>query len=152
MKRNVLLINPHIEDFAAYDHFSKPLGLLWIASYLKKAFNVSFINALDRLDPSNNKIRFKEGGTGNFNKIYIDKPQAIGDIPRNFKRYGLNENIFLDKLESLKDKPDFIFVTSSMTYWYTGVNYTIKLLRKVFRRYPGNPGGSISFDNSRTCD
>ena len=31
----ILLINPWIYDFAAYDLWSKPLGLLYIAALLK---------------------------------------------------------------------------------------------------------------------
>jgi hypothetical protein len=44
---NIILINPWIYDFAAYDLWSKPLGLLYIASYLKKlGFNVQLIDCL----------------------------------------------------------------------------------------------------------
>jgi len=32
----ILLINPWIYDFAAYDEWMKPLGLLYIASFLEK--------------------------------------------------------------------------------------------------------------------
>jgi hypothetical protein len=32
----VLCINPWIYDFAAYDHWSKPLGLLYIAAFLRE--------------------------------------------------------------------------------------------------------------------
>ncbi|GAI31851.1 unnamed protein product, partial [marine sediment metagenome] len=33
---NFLLINPWIYDFTAYDFWSKPLGLLYIASILRE--------------------------------------------------------------------------------------------------------------------
>jgi hypothetical protein len=33
---HILLINPWIEDFAAYDFWARPLGLLTIAGVLRK--------------------------------------------------------------------------------------------------------------------
>ncbi len=131
-KKNVLLINPHIEDFAAYDHFSKPLGLLMLAAYLKEHFSVHFINALNRLHPSLPRMKFGKDGTGNFHKIFIDKPQVLSDIPRRFKRYGLEDNAFINELKSLPEKPDFVFITSGMTYWYTGIKHTIGLVKEVY--------------------
>lgn len=132
-KPSILLVNPHIEDFAAYDHFSKPLGLLTLAAYLKEHYHVRFINALDRLHPSNEKVKFRDDGTGDFNKRFIDKPPCLKDIPRRFKRYGLPDRAFQELLSNAEtDKPEYIFVTSGMTYWYTGVRHTIRLIREVF--------------------
>lgn len=127
-----LLVNPYIEDFAAYDHFSKPLGLITLASHLSKNFDLAFINALNRLEGQSNNTRFKEGGTGDFPKMEINKPPSLNDIPRKFKRYGIPESLFLAKLKNLNFYPDFIFMTSAMTYWYTGLQYTIRLIREVF--------------------
>jgi len=132
-KLTLLLINPYIEDFAAYDHFSKPLGLIWLASYLKKYFNIYFINTLTRINPKLPKLKFKDNGCGNFYKKIIEKPKILEDIPRDFKRYGIPEEIFLEELLRIPCIPDFILITSIMTYWYTGVIYTIKLIRKIFK-------------------
>jgi hypothetical protein len=45
---NILLINPWITDFAAYNFWIKPLGLLYIASLLRKSgFRVTLIDCLD---------------------------------------------------------------------------------------------------------
>ena len=45
----ILLINPWIYDFAAYDLWMKPLGLLYIASFLEEfGHDVSLINCMDR--------------------------------------------------------------------------------------------------------
>jgi hypothetical protein len=47
-----LFINPLIHDFAAYDLWVKPLGLLTIAAYLKKlGVSISLIDCLDRSHP-----------------------------------------------------------------------------------------------------
>ena len=52
-KPSILLVNPWIHDFAAYDFWAKPLGLLSIASILREhGFNVSYIDCLDRFHPN----------------------------------------------------------------------------------------------------
>lgn len=137
MKKNILLINPYIEDFSAYDHFSKPLGLIWLSSYLKEHFDVYFINALNRLTQ---KVKFKPDGTGDFPKKKISPPEKLKDIPREFKRYGIDENIFIKKLNEI-EKPDYIFITSGMTYWYTGIQYTISLIKEIYPEVPIILGG-----------
>ncbi len=137
MKKNILLINPYIEDFSAYDHFSKPLGLIWLSSYLREHFNVYFINALNRLPQ---KVKFKPDGTGDFPKKKIPPPEILKDIPREFKRYGIDEDIFIKKLSEI-EKPDYIFITSGMTYWYTGIQYTISLIKEIYPEIPIILGG-----------
>ena len=71
----ILLINPWIHDFAAYDLWIKPIGLLSIAAILKKSgFAVHFIDCLDINHPgmlSNPEIKppsRKETGKGHFYK------------------------------------------------------------------------------------
>lgn len=131
-KKTILLVNPYIEDFSAYDHFSKPLGLIWLASYLREHFEVFFINALNRLHPSIKKSKFKEDGRGDFPKKIIETPKILSDIPLYYKRYGISEEIFRKELSDLPVKPDYVFVTSGMTYWYTGLSYTIKIIRESY--------------------
>lgn len=53
----VLLVNPYIHDFAAFDLWSKPLWILKIAGYLKKLnCEISLIDCLDRFHPSLNEF------------------------------------------------------------------------------------------------
>jgi len=134
MKKRILLVNPHIEDFAAYDHFSKPLGLLRLAAYLKPCFDLHFIDAMNRTHPGLTGMKFRENGTGHFYKTVIPKPGQLSDIPRRFKRYGLPDDLFRDRLRDTPFRPDYIFVTSVMTYWYTGVLHTIGLIREEFTK------------------
>ena len=50
---NILLINPWIYDFAAYDLWSRPIGLLYIGGLLKaNGYRISLINCLDRYNNS----------------------------------------------------------------------------------------------------
>jgi hypothetical protein len=70
-KKDILLINPWIYDFTAYDFWLKPLGLLYIAAILKKHsdFSLHFIDCLDRHHPLlGRKLKTKPDGRGAFLK------------------------------------------------------------------------------------
>ena len=55
---NYLLINPPTYDFAAYDLWLKPLGLLCIARILtENGHNVEFIDCMDRNHPAVEKTK-----------------------------------------------------------------------------------------------
>jgi len=79
--KRALLINPWIYDFKAYDFFLKPLGLLYLASYLRENnFEVDLIDCLDRNHPlilKNFKIKKDKYGRGKFPYTFIEKPEII---------------------------------------------------------------------------
>jgi hypothetical protein len=129
-KPHILLINPWIHDFAAYDFWAKPIGLLYLASILRDhGYKVSYIDCLDRFHPAAPKSDpHARDGRGPFFKTRIAKPKALKNIPRNYSRYGIPEKWFRKDLESLK-KPVLLLVTSLMTYWYPGVQETIRIIR-----------------------
>lgn len=136
-RSNLLLINPWIHDFAAYDYWMKPLGLLTLAALLRRhGFTIHFIDCLDARSPS----KRKPGGQGKFQKERIDKPPQLKVIPRNYARYGMKPAEFSLRLESIP-RPDAILVTSSMTYWYPGIFETIWLVRTAFPKVPVLLGG-----------
>ncbi len=141
-KAHVLLVNPWIVDFAAYDFWIKPLGLLIIANILRdNNYHVTFLDCLDRYHTSiqdfykTDKIQPKKDGTGHFYKKHIKKPDILKWVPRYYSRYGLPFSKVRNYLKN-QISPDVILVTSSMTYWYPGVVQMIKLLKDV---YPGAP-------------
>lgn len=48
----VFCINPWIYDFAAYDYWSKPRGLLYLASFLReRGVTIDFLDCLDKWRP-----------------------------------------------------------------------------------------------------
>jgi hypothetical protein len=51
VKPRILLINPPIYDFSAYDFWLKPYGLLRAAGFLSGQAHFSLFDFLDRLDP-----------------------------------------------------------------------------------------------------
>ena len=139
---HILCVNPWIHDFAAYDFWSKPLGLLSLAAYLRQhGCKVSYIDCLDRFHPRTAPVDpISRYGRGPFLKTPIQKPAALKDIPRQYSRYGIKPSWLHEDLSSLP-KPDLILVTSMMTYWYTGVRETIDHIRKTFERVPIVLGG-----------
>jgi radical SAM superfamily enzyme YgiQ (UPF0313 family) len=140
-------VNPWIVDFAAYDFWIKPLGLLLIGSHLRKqGFRVTLLDCLDRFHPliKEKFPQFKTPrrffGTGPYLKEILPKPDSIRHIPRRFGRYGLPLDCVREFLSRIPC-PDIILVTSGMTYWYPGVFEMISLCRKYFPDVPVLLGG-----------
>jgi radical SAM superfamily enzyme YgiQ (UPF0313 family) len=135
-KAEILLVNPWITDFAAYDLWAKPLGLLYLGDILRRLDGVD-VRLLDCLDLAllprilRQKVKRRRHGTGHYFQQVIAKPEAIRDVSRHYKRYGLPEEVFRDQLEKLL-LPDVVLVTSHMTYWYPGVQQTIQVIREIF--------------------
>ncbi len=153
----VLLVNPYIYDFTAFDLWLRPLGLLYIASVLKKYTDCElyWLDVLDRFqekaflagDPS--LKRSHADGTGKFHREIQKKPGIYKDVPRNYSRYGIPLDRFREKLENLPEV-DMILVTSLMTYWLDGVTFTLNILKERFPRarvvMGGILPGLVSFD------
>jgi radical SAM superfamily enzyme YgiQ (UPF0313 family) len=143
-----LLINPWIYDFAAYDFFARPLGLLHLAGWLRA--QGALVHLLDCLDvPHSRPGPF---GTGRYPKEIVPTPAVLSDIPRRFGRYGLPEADFRSRLAHIP-RPDAVLVTSLMTYWYPGVIAAIRLVREYFPGVPVILGGiyaSLCPDHART--
>lgn len=148
MSKLVLLLNPPIYDFAAYDMFLKPLGLLYLASFLHKAgYEVRLLDALDRRHPALERrfgpAHVKANGTGKFYSEVVKKPACLREIPRVYRRYGLPAEMMRESLQELAmaDKPPAVLVSSMMTYWYPGVMESIRLVREVLPEAAVGLGG-----------
>lgn len=136
----ILLINPWIYDFAAFDMWAKPMGLLYISAALKKAgLQVSLIDCLER-EQKNSTGKDKFPGLGHWKRKIVPTPEPLAGIPRRFARYGISEEAFLEKLEN-SPKPDLVMVTSIMTYWYPGVHLAIKHIKDIWPGVPVVLGG-----------
>ncbi|MFH1942535.1 MAG: radical SAM protein [bacterium] len=143
----MLLVNPWIVDFAAYDFWIKPLGLLSVGAVLREnGYDVDLLDCMDRNHPSLRGIpKFKGNqsrpdGTGRFFKEFIPKPDILKHVPRKYGRYGLPFSIVKDELMR-RAPPDVVLVTSGMTYWYPGVVEMVSLLKQSFSNVPVILGG-----------
>ena len=146
-KPTILLINPWITDFAAFDFWSKPLGLLSLAAVLRQAgAEVYLVDCMDRQHPAiaksarQPKMIRQRYGTGKYVRQVIPKPAVFANIPRYFARYGLPMHVFRTALSRLP-QPDAVLVTSGMTYWYPGVHLAIAETRRMFGKTPIFLGG-----------
>jgi len=143
LQKKVLLINPWIYDFTAYDFWMKPLGLLYIAALLKEYtdFELSFIDCLDRNHPLlGKKLKTKPDGRGPFFKEEVSKPLILRKVPRKYSRYGIPLSLFSHELKQVH-RPDLVLLTCSMTYWYPGVQTVVEMVRERFGRVPILLGG-----------
>jgi len=139
---HILCINPWIHDFAAFDFWAKPLGLLSLAAILReKGLKVSYIDCLDRFHPKQTRGRkVCWDGRGPFQKTEIALPKGLETIDKKFSRYGISPLWFEEDLKQII-KPDLIFVTSLMTYWASGVKETIERVKAVYPDVPVVLGG-----------
>ncbi|KPL18978.1 MAG: hypothetical protein AMJ92_05265 [candidate division Zixibacteria bacterium SM23_81] len=143
----ILLVNPWIYDFAAYDFWAKPIGLLYIAAVLHCCgYTVRLLDCLDTHEaPATNQqgstvSEKRTFGCGKFPKEIVPKPSVYRNVPRRYGRYGITEETFERSLASTT-APTTILVTSGMTYWYPGVCRAIELLRARFPKTPVLMGG-----------
>jgi radical SAM superfamily enzyme YgiQ (UPF0313 family) len=140
---HILLVNPWIHDFAAYDFWAKPYGLLQLAAILRShGARISYIDCLDRFHPKayNSTDPNARYGRGPYLKTHIPSPPGLVDINRNFSRYGIEPSWFHSDLRALRP-PDLVLITSLMTYWYPGVHETIGIIKDVFPTTPVVLGG-----------
>jgi len=127
-----LLINPYICDFACYDYWMKPLGLLYLSALLKeKGYSVSLLDCMDRHHPLLPKTADEKSGRGNYISIEIEKPDVLRKYPRKYRIYGISGELLEQALKNM-EKPDKVIISSSMTYWYPGVKGTAETVRKIF--------------------
>ncbi len=157
MSKNILLINPWIHDFAAYDFWLKPMGLLYLGSLLRA--NNHCVSYIDCLDPYSTRMLEKAGksprrhafGHGRFFRKIIEKPSCLESFPRSYCRYGIDPDVFREELKRFADT-DLVLITSQMTYWYPGVFESIKIVKEMLPGVPVVLGGkyaSLCYDHAR---
>ncbi|MBL3539047.1 MAG: radical SAM protein [Aminivibrio sp.] len=132
----VLGVNPPVHDFTFFDLWAKPLGLLFLLGFLRRQGNRVYL-ADCIFEGRTGELSF---GRNAVKKTEIPKPACLASIPRRYRRFGLGEEDFRVLLGRFP-APDFILVTSMMTYWYDGVFSCIDTLRQVFPGVPVILGG-----------
>ena len=134
MRLKILLINPWIYDFAAYNLWAKPLGLLKVAEYLS-SFDVE-LSLIDCMED----FEVKRYGTGHYRFDEVSKPAILNGIRRKFKRYGIRPDVFRELLRQ-SGPIDFVVMTSVMAYWYPGIQEAIGIIREEVGDVPIILGG-----------
>ena len=133
MTPKILLVNPPIYDFSAYDFWLKPYGLLSIAGYLRGKAGFVLFDCLDRSHPfmaAQKGLESDQWGRGRFYCERIPNPSRLKFIPRYYRRFGLPRSIFKDFLKQERFF-DFAFIQTMMTYWYQGIEEVIENIRQA---------------------
>jgi radical SAM superfamily enzyme YgiQ (UPF0313 family) len=134
MRLRILLVNPWIYDFAAFNMWARPLGLFRVAEYLSSFdTELSFIDCTASFTAS----RF---GSGKYRSDVVEKPALLEAVPRNFKRYGIGIDDFARQFKAAKPV-DAVLITSLMSYWYTGVQKAVEMIRELSGDVPVILGG-----------
>ncbi|MCL2793449.1 MAG: radical SAM protein [Spirochaetaceae bacterium] len=141
-----MLILPPVYDFAFFDLFLKPYGLLKIGKWLLDGgWDCTFINSLDYKDEfSIARIKTplrQSNGTGKIFRQFVQPPfpENISSLKRSFARYGICEESLRIKIAA--KKPDVILISTFMTYWYMGVSEVVKICREIWPDVPVIAGG-----------
>ena len=157
-----MLIFPPVYDFAFFDLFFKPYGLLKIGKWLQDGgWDCVFINSLDYKDdfsltrslprsltkmetPAKHQARppiRQSNGTGKIFRQIVKSPfpENILSVKRSFARYGICEESL--RLKIAARKPDIILISTFMTYWYLGVSEVVEICRQIWPSVPVVAGG-----------
>jgi hypothetical protein len=118
---NLLLVNPPIYDFTAFDFWLRPYGLLRVGGQLRSHRLTTFDYLV-----SHDRDAF---GRGRFDRQPIPRPAPLSDIPRRYYRFGRPREDFLSILSS--QTFDAVLVQTVMTYWYPGVREVIGDIRRL---------------------
>ncbi len=122
-----LLLNPCIYDFAAYNFWSSPLGLLYMGSVLRQnGIEISLIDCMRVVEGKR-----KADGRAPFIKEKTVNPLNLKQVRKRFKRYGISRDTLMAELSAMEE-PDLILITSIMTYWYPGVKEAVAAAREAF--------------------
>lgn len=147
-----LLVNPFLYDFAAFDFWAKPRGLLEVGGLLQQiGYDVELIDCLYTQDEGMAEFarshadieppKPRRFGTGSYFREGISKPDVACQFPRRFYRYGFSPDYLRQRLAQISPRPTVIGVTGIMTYWYQGVRETIGIIKEIFPDVPVILGG-----------
>ncbi len=134
MKLKIVLVNPWIYDFAAFNLWARPLGLLRVAEYLS-----SFDTELFFIDCTG-PCTTGSFGAGKYRSERVNKPSLLEAVPRMFKRYGIGIDEFVRQVKAAMPF-DVVLMTSVMSYWYPGVQKATEIIRELAGDVPVILGG-----------
>ncbi len=118
----ILLVHPPIYDFTAYDFWLRPYGMMRAAGQMQHACRLAYFNFLVATQRD-------AWGRGRLVGQETARPEALGDVPRRFRRFGRPRSEFRDFLKSREF--DAVLIQTSMTYWYPGVREVVEDVREL---------------------
>ncbi|WP_419785896.1 B12-binding domain-containing radical SAM protein [Pseudodesulfovibrio sp.] len=129
----ILGINPWIHDFAAFNLWARPVGLLACLDMLRSAgASVALMDCLDPTWEGEHWPKPRKYGTGHYPKEELPLPEVLGFTDRRYSRYGLPVTQVREALAALDPAPDMVLVTTIMTYWYPGSLEVLKIAAELW--------------------
>ncbi len=140
-----LLVLPPVYDFAFYDLYFRPFGLLRIGRWLQKGgWDCVFVNSLDYRDDFSLRVMKKpqrnRNGTGKMFRQVLSSPAPGLPEGRRFARYGILHESMRARISSVR-RPEIILISTFMTYWYKGAEEAAALSREIWPGVPVFTGG-----------
>ncbi|MFP4284134.1 MAG: B12-binding domain-containing radical SAM protein, partial [Desulfovermiculus sp.] len=129
----ILGINPWIYDFAAYNLWSRPAGLMACLHMLRQSGAHTAL--LDCLFPMWRDVPWPQPrvyGQGPWPKTRVPVPSILARIPRRYSRYGLDPDLARTALTALDPAPEAVLISTGMTYWYPGAAAAAKIVRDIW--------------------
>jgi hypothetical protein len=120
--QRVLMVNPPIYDFTAYDFWLRPYGILRVAGRIETSCRLRFFDYLVSKERDS-------WGRGRYPSQPVAKPRCFDDIPRRFRRFGRPREEFRNFLRN--EAFDAALIQTGMTYWYLGIKEVIEDVREL---------------------
>ena len=140
----LLFINPFVEDFTAYNLWAAPLGLFRIMEHHENiGDDVTYLDFLDGGfvgDDTATPPVYRSWERHSYWKREIEKPECLRMVPRKYYRFGANDETVRKTLSAV-EKPDKVYISTGMTYWYRTVLKMIDFIREIFGDVEINVGG-----------
>ncbi len=141
----VLGINPWIFDFAAFNLWSRPVGLLACLDMLRSGgAQVALMDCLDRTWEDVSWPKPNKYNAGHYPKEELPLPGALSFMDRRYSRYGHSRGAVKEALTALDPAPDLVMVTSIMTYWYPGALEILDIAAELWPDTPRTLGGTYA--------
>jgi hypothetical protein len=143
-RKRALLVAPWITDYAAYDYWLHPLGLLAIGGFLRaRGWD---LHLLDALAGARRRTRQRWDGTAPLRAEPLADPRPPASrygAQRRFRRYGVPLAEFEARLRGLP-RPDWILMSCQMTYWYPGLRTAREIIGRWAPEAPVILGGGYA--------
>lgn len=123
--RKALLINPPIYDTQYWAYWAQPHGLLKVAKWLRSK-GYTDLRLIDCLATDEKRqVQF-----------HVLRKVARGNVTKILRAYGMPmkklRHILEEHAHGESFRPDEIWITSIMTYWWESTHDVVKLIRDVF--------------------
>lgn len=127
----VLGIRPPVYCFKTIYPTMMPTGLLSVLAVVEAAgYDVGFLDFF-----------------GNEKKVpscLVQSPPVVAHVDKLYYRYGLPQKEIDCQAGSLRRRPDVIFVTSGITFWYLGLKEVLSYVRAAWPGVPVVLGGTYA--------